>query len=311
MKLTISETLTLNLPTFRRVALTLVGCGGTGSHLASSLAALQSALRQRRTGCDLAFIDPDVVEPKNVGRQLFGLADVGKPKALVLADRLASSLGAAVAASQRAFGPQDVDALVSASHDPETLSVLIDAMDDNPPARAAISDAVRRAGGRLWWLGCGNENYSGQTVLGNVVDPEQLRGCAALGLTSRLPAPPMLYPDLLRPAPAAARHSRTRPIGRPGRQQAASCAVALESGAQGLMVNRMAASWAAALLHDFLLGHLSYFACAFNLKAGGARAYTLDLATLAEVSGLSPQALREAPKAKPAYRNPGRRNGAN
>jgi hypothetical protein len=77
------------------------------------------------------------------------------------------------------------------------------------------------------------------------------------------------------------------------------------------MVNRMTASWAAALLHDFLLGHLSYFACAFNLKAGGARAYALDLATLAEVSGLSPKALQEAPKARPAHRNHGRLNGAN
>jgi hypothetical protein len=63
----------------------------------------------------------------------------------------------------------------------------MDAMDDNPPARVAIANAVQRADGRLGWLGCGNENYSGQAVFGNAVDPEQLRGCAALGLTSRLP----------------------------------------------------------------------------------------------------------------------------
>ncbi len=64
---------TLRIPDFKRVYITLVGCGGTGSHIASGLVAIGQALRQRSIGLDLLFVDPDRVEVKNVGRQLFSI----------------------------------------------------------------------------------------------------------------------------------------------------------------------------------------------------------------------------------------------
>jgi molybdopterin/thiamine biosynthesis adenylyltransferase len=70
----------LHIPDFRRVAVTLVGCGGTGSHIASGLVALQAALDERDIILDAVLMDPDIVEQKNVGRQLFAFADIGKPK---------------------------------------------------------------------------------------------------------------------------------------------------------------------------------------------------------------------------------------
>jgi len=61
-----------------------------------------------------------------------------------------------------------------------------------------------------------------------------------------------------------------------------------EAGQQGLMVNRMAAAWACAMLHDFLVARSqAYFALAFELKWGGTRAWAIDAPTLAEVAGLT------------------------
>jgi hypothetical protein len=55
---------------------------------------------------DPTFIDPDVVEAGNVGRQLFTPADLGLPKAEVIAKRLSYPLGLPVAWIPDAFDPQ-------------------------------------------------------------------------------------------------------------------------------------------------------------------------------------------------------------
>lgn len=58
----------------------LVGAGGLGSNCAMHLV---------RSGfSDLVLADPDVVEPSNLNRQHFTLAQVGRPKVLALRDNL-------------------------------------------------------------------------------------------------------------------------------------------------------------------------------------------------------------------------------
>ncbi len=261
----------LHVPDFRRVRLTLVGCGGTGSHLASALVALDLALRERGIACEIVFLDPDVVEEKNVGRQLFALADVGQPKAQVLAERLNAAFGTRIGALARAVTKEEGDGATFVGDG--TLSIVIGCVD-NAPARVAIARAVQAAEGRLWWLDCGNEHRSGQVALGNCAPARALRGAVALGLIDRLPAPHVVYPDLVRPRRRATRAPR-------------SCAEAAAAGEQSLMVNRVVAAYAGAMLHDFLVTRtLRYFAVAVDLQFAGTRAYTLDLTTLAEVTGL-------------------------
>jgi len=59
---------------------TLAGAGGIGSPVALALAKL---------GCgDLTVHDPDVVEPHNLPNQLYGPADLGRPKVEALGDIL-------------------------------------------------------------------------------------------------------------------------------------------------------------------------------------------------------------------------------
>ena len=267
----------LHIPDFRRVSITLVGVGGTGSHIASGLVAIAQQLGDRGIATDILFVDPDIVEQKNVGRQLFSVADIGKPKAQVVAERLNAAFGTRIGASARAIEAQDIFVPVAL---PETLDVVIGAVD-NAAARRVLAQVVKQAGGQLWYLDCGNENHSGQIALGNIADAKDLRGAVALGMIDRLPAPALVYPDLMRPPS----RSKRRTGGEKSR--AASCAELTASGEQSLMVNRVIAAYALELLHAFLVTReVKWFALAFDMTWGGTKAYTLDVPTLAAVIGL-------------------------
>jgi PRTRC genetic system ThiF family protein len=272
--------LRLQLPTYERVRLTLVGCGGTGSHIASGLVAIAQALEARGQGCELLFIDPDRVEPKNIGRQLFSIADLGQPKAAVLAGRLSAAFRLTIGSHVRAVNESDGPVI----HEHGALSVVVGAVD-NHAARQTLATLVGRAFGTLWWLDTGNSEQAGQVFLGNATRVENLKQAVGLGLVDRLPAPSVAYPDLLAAPTLKPTNRHKRPSKDP------SCAELVAAGEQGLMVNRMAAAWALALLHDFLLGEVTYFGLAFDLKYAGTKRYALDLPTLAEVTGLAPEAL--------------------
>jgi len=243
----------------------LVGCGGTGSHLASGLASIAQTLGDGGQTCSMVFIDPDRVEQKNVGRQLFSQADIGQPKAEVLSNRLNAALGMTIGASIRAIDSSDTFIYPSE----QALNIVVGAVD-TAAARAIIAQAVKSADGRLWWVDVGNENHSGQVCLGNVCNAKRIK--PALGLVDCLPAPSLLFPDLV----ATLKSKKEK--RKPGR--APSCAELAASGEQSLMVNRVAAAWAASMLHDFLVGQLQYFAVAFDLNLGGVKSWVLEEETL-------------------------------
>lgn len=274
--------ITLRIPDFKRVYITLVGCGGTGSHIASGLVAIGQALRQRSIGLDLLFVDPDRVEVKNVGRQLFSSVDVGQYKSDVLAGRLNAAFGERIMSATR---PVDALDLITQPDQRDALHLVIGAVD-NPAARAVIASAVKAAHettgktqvahGRLWWLDCGNENHSGQVLLGNVALKSAMRGAIALGLIDRLPAPHLVYPDLV----ATPKKKKVK--------RGASCADLTAAGEQSLMINRLIAAYALSMLHDFIITRdLRYFGLALDAQWGGTRVYTLDTPTIAAACGLS------------------------
>ena len=272
----------LRIPDFKRVYITLVGCGGTGSHIASGLVAIGQALRQRSIGLDLLFVDPDRVEVKNVGRQLFSSGDVGEYKSDVLAGRLNAAFGERIMSATR---PVDALDLITQPDQHDALHIVIGAVD-NPAARAVIASAVKAAHettgktqvahGRLWWLDCGNENHSGQVLLGNVALKSAMRGAIALGLIDLLPAPHLVYPDLV----ATPKKQKVK--------RGASCADLTAAGEQSLMINRLIAAYALSMLHDFIITRdLRYFGLALDAQWGGTRVYTLDTPTIAAACGLT------------------------
>lgn len=268
MKLTPTKPLTLRLPSYEFVRLSLVGCGGTGSHIASGLASIALALAEKNIRLDMRFIDGDRVEPQNVGRQLFSGADVGKAKAVVLADRLNRSYGLTVSAFDRMLEPHWI-----APQTDRFLNIVVGAVD-NPAARAIIAKEVEKAKGRLWWLDCGNDKHSGQVLLGNVMDKKRLAKAPALGFIDCLPAPTLLYPDLVATPKIHPKGERVK------RSKAPSCAELTAAGEQGLMVNRMAAAWACSMLDELLLGTVKYFGVAFDLGQGGTKTWALDEETV-------------------------------
>ena len=72
----------------------LCGCGGTGSQVARTLCRVIFDLRRRGHHTPtLKFVDPDLVEAKNVGRQMFTEADIGNHKATCLARRFNLAMG--------------------------------------------------------------------------------------------------------------------------------------------------------------------------------------------------------------------------
>jgi len=75
------------------VKIIMLGAGGTGGHVAPHLYRLLHTL-ERDTG--VVICDGDIVEEKNLVRQNFISADLGRNKAQVLAERYASAFGVEV-----------------------------------------------------------------------------------------------------------------------------------------------------------------------------------------------------------------------
>ena len=168
----------------------VVGLGGTGAVLARSVARLAYAMaRARQHPPSVRFIDPDVVEEHNIGRQLFSYGDLGANKAQVLAKRFNAALGLNIAAID-----QPVDA---ERHFEGYGSRLLIGCVDNHLARRELAKV------NGLWLDCGNHTNAGQIVLGNTGNRDQmLRNLdGSDGRYHYLPNAALLFPALLEPEP--------------------------------------------------------------------------------------------------------------
>jgi len=219
----------------------LAGCGGTGSHIAQALARIAAHLRLSRTELRIIFCDGDIVEEKNVGRQLFTLADIGHNKAMALATRFNHLFGLAIEALPEMATVDRLAALGGLKRKyggkNSSLGLLVGAVD-NATARKTLHGALRAQGCWNVWLDCGNHEHAGQVVVGSHTDPADLKDAIKVGICAKLPAPSLIYPDLL-----AATERRRRE----------DCAAAMEDNLQGLMVNTQVAATAAAYLDGLLV----------------------------------------------------------
>ncbi|MED0677674.1 ThiF family adenylyltransferase [Aneurinibacillus thermoaerophilus] len=73
-------------------AITVVGCGGNGSHFVRNLCQLTRTYldkdgNEEKLGMELTLVDADKVEAKNIGNQLFDVDDLYDYKAVALAER--------------------------------------------------------------------------------------------------------------------------------------------------------------------------------------------------------------------------------
>jgi len=207
---------------------TVVGLGGSGSQVARSLARIVYDMRRARMHTPkLVFIDPDVVEEKNVGRQLFAAGDVGQNKSRVMARRFNQALGLEIAA---------IDQPLNVRQHIDRNGNLIIGCVDNHDARRELAQAEGI------WLDAGNHFDSGQVCLGNTTDHENMlrhvKGDE--GKYRYLPSPALLFPQLLEPEP------------KPNPQPNLSCADLVARGDQHLLVNDLVACVVAGYVYKLL-----------------------------------------------------------
>jgi PRTRC genetic system ThiF family protein len=222
----------LLLPSASTINLTLVGCGGTGSWLAQGVVRVARLLIEKfQREVTVTFVDPDVIEEKNIYRQNFCQAEIGQNKAMSLAWRFSAAWGIQIMAM-----PHPFKAGVLRNGD---LAVIIGCVD-NAAARQEIRNDVQH-NTRTWWLDCGNHQAAGQVVVGcgsRVKNPFQLPG-----FCSWLPLPSERHPDLLE-----AKIEETRlDISR------MSCADLAMLDSQGLAINQRIAAEATDYLVRMLL----------------------------------------------------------
>jgi len=213
----------------------VVGLGGTGSQLARSI--VRIVFDMERSGLNtpgVLFVDPDRVEEKNVGRQMFTYADVGQFKAELLARRFNAALGLAVGWIGEEYDPD--------KHNPDNGTLLVGCVD-NHVARQALAQARH---GTIW-LDCGNHSDSGQVIIGTTSDLTAMRKelhrtiKSKLNVVEALPNAALVFPELLAPPDMAVA------VG-----QDASCADLIEAGVQHLLINDAIATASASYIYRLL-----------------------------------------------------------
>ena len=268
-----------------------VGVGGTGSWLAYSLARLVYHARQKGQAVSLMLVDPDIIEPANVGRQAFGVASVGSYKAEDIAWRLNLALGLDITAVTAPFQTSLVAQwLNQPAYRPQTRLLLVGCVDNyqarrtlakvvatangqarstsSGQARSTSSGQARSTGsGQVWAVDCGNGRFNGQVLVGNLTDLSQLT-VDELGVCNGLPSPYLQEPGLLEPDPVD--------------ETPLSCADLTLREEQSLLINSQVAAVAAQYVYDLVIRRtLWQYATYLNLEPPTMSSRLLTPATLA------------------------------
>ncbi|MGH7744364.1 MAG: PRTRC system ThiF family protein [Candidatus Dormibacteria bacterium] len=232
----------------RKVHITVVGCGATGSAIAAGLPYLHQAMVAlgHPYGLDVTFIDGDRISRVNCVRQPFSESEIGLYKATVLATRINLFWGLGWRGT-----PRFLDERWN-----EQTDVLIGCVDSRA-ARALItrSPTYRNC---HYWLDIGNNADSGQFVLGQP-DNRQSKE-----LRLRLPTVAELFPEIVNPKMDK-------------RDRLPSCSAIEALQRQEPFVNHALAYQSLAMLARlFRYGRLSYHGGFLNLATGKMSSLAVD-----------------------------------
>lgn len=153
------------------VTVNLIGAGGTGSQVLTSLARLDITLRALgHPGLFVKLYDPDIVTQANIGRQLFGPSDLGLNKARCLVTRINNFFGNDWQAEAGLY-PQ----MLKDVRRDELANITI-TCTDNIKSRLDLWDVLKQVPASrytdystpLYWLDFGNTQTMGQAVLGTI-----------------------------------------------------------------------------------------------------------------------------------------------
>lgn len=202
----------------------IIGLGGTGANVARIVGRIAYDMqRNRRHAPDILLIDPDKVETKNVGRQLFAPSDVGQYKAEIVGKRLNYALGLSTR-----WIPDAVDA--KRHFDRYSSNIVISCVDNHIARRE-----IHKISGIL--IGAGNHNNAGQVTIGNSDDRDLIKRYLDDEKVRYLPKEGLLFPALL--------ESETQLDLQP---ENLSCAELVATGEQDLLVN----DWMATVVGQYV-----------------------------------------------------------
>ena len=150
------------------VTVNVIGAGGTGSQVITSLARMDLALRRLgHPGLFVRVYDPDRVSESNIGRQLFSEADLGLNKAQCLITRINRFFGNDWTAIPQYY-PQKKDNL---------FANLFITCTDSKNSRIKLSkqlkayrsnNSYRDYYTHLYWKDYGNDQKTGQVIVGTI-----------------------------------------------------------------------------------------------------------------------------------------------
>jgi PRTRC genetic system ThiF family protein len=164
----------------------VVGMGGTGAYIGAHLSRLISVLNKNNRSARrnyyhyqydnirLFFADGDEVEDKNLTRQHFINADVGKNKAEVLAERYAAAFGIEIGVVSKDL--ENIDDFNFLALNGNESSLVIGCVDNNASRKVIrewflgnVTDSslrYRDSYATKFWVDSGNEERNGQVVCG-------------------------------------------------------------------------------------------------------------------------------------------------
>lgn len=225
----------------RAIRIHVVGCGGTGGHIVARLPQLSKSLVAlgHPEGLDVTVWDPDVVSESNVVRQNFFNCDIHQRKASVMVNRLNIAHG---------LGWKDRPEFFTAEAMRNEQVDFIIGCVDSKQGRREIDRYVRNQTWRsVYWIDAGNEESSGQVIVGESPTSRRKTG------GPRLPLVTELYPEIIDG------EDDNKP----------SCSSRESIFKQGIATNPMAAVLAYAWLCEALRhGKIGYSGVFFNLAQG-------------------------------------------
>lgn len=239
------------------IEVTLVGSGGTGSHVLRRLAIIHKTMLTlgHPYGLNVTVYDPDTVSEANVGRQAFYPTDVGLHKATILVHRCNMMLQTKWVAIPEKF---------SAGTNRYKCNLIIGCVD-NRKARNDILKASKQyySFSSTYWLDFGNREQDGQVILGQVMSEAGEKKIKKQdGL--RLPHAGDLFPELL---DALLDDDDETP----------SCSLAEALEKQSLFINDTVANAGMNMLWELLrYGQISYHGVFINTKTGRANPLPID-----------------------------------
>ena len=153
------------------ISVNLIGAGGTGSQMLTSLARMNHALNElHHAGLSVRLWDDDIVTQANLGRQLFAESELGLQKSVSLINRVNRFFGMNWKAETRKFEKESLNRL------PENAgtNIYISCVD-NVKTRFEIAEILKKLNNwgyysnrPRYWVDFGNSQNTGQVILSTV-----------------------------------------------------------------------------------------------------------------------------------------------